>query len=52
MSKQQSASELSKTIAGQWTKSEKRAAANRSIMTAKKKTHAVIKAFRQQQHMK
>jgi hypothetical protein len=52
MSKQQSASELSKTIAGQWTKSEKRAVANRSIMDAKKKTHAVIKAFRQQQHMK
>jgi hypothetical protein len=52
MSKQQSASELSKTIAGQWTKSEKRAKAARSIAEAKKNIHAVIKAFRQQQHMK
>lgn len=52
MSKRQNASELGKTIAGQWTKSEKRAKAARSIAESKKNIHAVIKAFRQQQHMK
>ena len=45
----QSASELSRTLAGQWSKSEKRAHASRSIMAAKKNTHAIIKAFRQAQ---
>jgi hypothetical protein len=44
---QQTASELSRTLAGQWTKSEKRAAASRSIMAAKKRTHEIIKAFKQ-----
>ncbi len=49
---QQSATELSRTLAGQWTKTEKRAHASRSIMTAKQNTHAAIKAFKQQQHIK
>jgi hypothetical protein len=49
---QQSASELSRTIAGQWTKSEKREHASRSIMIANKHTHAINKAFRQQLKMK
>jgi hypothetical protein len=44
---QQTASELSRTLAGQWTKSEKRAAASRSIMAAKKSAHEKIKAFKQ-----
>jgi hypothetical protein len=46
---QQSATELSKTLAGQWTKSEKRAEASRSIMAAKKSAHEKVKAFRQNQ---
>jgi hypothetical protein len=51
MAKRQSAGELSRTIAGQWSKSEKRAAASRSITEANKNTHRILKAFRQQQHM-
>lgn len=50
--KKQSAGELSKTIAGQWSKSEKRSHAARSIMAANKKTHAINKAFRQQSQIK
>ena len=50
--KKQTAGELSRTIAGQWTKTEKRAAASRSIMAANRNTHAILKKFRQQQHMK
>lgn len=46
---QQTASELSRTLAGQWTKSEKRAEASRSIMAANKRTHAINKAFKQNQ---
>jgi hypothetical protein len=46
---QQSATELSRTLAGQWSKTEKRAAASRSIMAAKKRTHAINKAFKQGQ---
>jgi hypothetical protein len=49
--KKQSAGELSRTISGQWTKSEKRAAASRSIMEARKRTHAINKKFQQQQRM-
>jgi hypothetical protein len=45
----QTASELSRTLAGQWTKSEKRAVASRSIMTANKNTHAINKAFKNKQ---
>ena len=44
---QQTASELSRTLAGQWTKSEKRAEASRQMMGANKRTHAKIKAFKQ-----
>lgn len=44
---QQSASELSRTLAGQWTKTEKRAEASRSIMAAKRSAHEKIKAFKQ-----
>jgi hypothetical protein len=46
---QQTASELSRTLAGQWSKSEKREAASRSIMAAKQKTKAINKAFKQNQ---
>ena len=44
---QQTATELSRTLAGQWTKTEKRAAASRSIMAYKKSTHEKLKAFKQ-----
>ena len=50
--KKQSAGELSRTIAGQWSKTEKRSAASRSIMAAKKRTHLILKQFAQQQRMK
>jgi hypothetical protein len=50
--KKQSAGELSRTISGQWTKTEKRAAASRSITEANKNAHRIVKAFRQQQHMR
>ena len=49
---QQTASELSRTLAGQWSKSEKREQASRSIMNANKRTHAINKAFKQQQFVK
>jgi hypothetical protein len=49
--KKQNAGELSRTIAGQWSKSEKREAATRSIMEAKRRTHAINKRFAQQQRM-
>jgi hypothetical protein len=48
----QTASERDRTLSGQWTKSEKRAAISRSIMTAKLNTQAINKKFRQQQVMK
>ena len=48
----QTASERDRTLSGQWTKTEKRAAISRSIAEAKKNTHRIIKAFRQQQHMR
>jgi len=46
---QQTASELSRTLAGQWSKTEKRAEASRSIMVARKSAHEKVKAFRQNQ---
>ena len=46
---QQTASELSRTLSGQWTKTEKRAEASRQMMNANKHTHAKIKAFKQGQ---
>jgi hypothetical protein len=48
---QQTASELSRTLAGQWSKSEKRAAASRSIMNANARTHQILKRIKQEQHM-
>jgi hypothetical protein len=47
MSKPQKASELSRTLAGQWTKSEKRMVAARSIADANARTKAINKQFRQ-----
>jgi len=49
---QQTASELSRTLAGQWSKSEKRAKMSRSIMEANQRTKAINKAIKQQQFMK
>jgi len=46
---QQTATELSRTLAGQWSKSEKRAHASRSIMAAKKRTYEILKAFKNTQ---
>jgi len=45
----QTATELSRTLAGQWTKSQKREHASRSIMMANKRTHEINKAFRNKQ---
>ena len=45
----QTATELSRTLAGQWTKSEKRAHISRQMMESKKRTHAALKAFKQNQ---
>jgi hypothetical protein len=50
--KKQNAGELSKTIAGQWSKSEKRAAASRSIAELNRKTHQTLKRLAQQSKMK
>ena len=53
MAKQkQTASDRDRTLSGQWTKTEKRSAASRSIMTANRNTLAINKKFRQQQLMK
>jgi hypothetical protein len=52
MAKRQSAGELSRTIAGQWSKSEKRSAASRSITDANKKANLIVKKFAQQLRMK
>jgi hypothetical protein len=49
--KRQSAGELSRTIAGQWSKSEKRSAASRAIMESNKKAHQILKKFAQQLKM-
>lgn len=46
---QQTASELSRTLAGQWSKSEKRSYASRSILTANQNTKAINKAFKTNQ---
>ena len=45
------ASERDRTLSGQWTKSEKRAEASRQIMDSKKRTHAIIKAFKNNQFL-
>ena len=46
---QQTASELSRTLAGKWSKSEKRADISRQMMASKTRTHAALKAFKQSQ---
>ena len=46
---QQTASELSRTLAGKWTKSEKRAHISRQMMASKLRTYAALKAFKQSQ---
>jgi hypothetical protein len=51
MSKRQNAGELSRTIAGQWSKSEKREHAARQIMEANRRAHAIRKRFAQQLKM-
>jgi hypothetical protein len=49
--KKQSTGELSRTIAGQWSKSEKRERATREIMECNRRTHAILKKFAQQLKM-
>lgn len=49
--KKQSAGELSRTIAGQWSKTEKRSAATREIMEANKRAHQIRKRVAQQLRM-
>jgi hypothetical protein len=49
---QQTASELGRTLAGQWTKSEKRERASREIMESNQRTKAINRAVKQQQFMK
>ena len=49
--KKQNAGESSRTLSGQWTKSEKRAAASRSISLARQRTHQILKTFAQNLRM-
>ena len=44
---QQTASELGRTLAGQWSKTEKRANISRQMMASKLRTHAALKVFKQ-----
>jgi hypothetical protein len=46
---QQTTSELSRALAGKWTKAEKRAEASRQIAANRASAHAKIKAFKQSQ---
>ena len=46
---QQTSSELGRTLAGQWSKSEKRAHISRQMMDSKSRTHAALKVFKQNQ---
>jgi len=41
--------EQSRTMSGQWSKSENRAAASRSITQANRAAHQILKRFAQQQ---
>jgi hypothetical protein len=50
--KKKSSGEFSRTIAGQWSKTEKRSAASRSITESRRQAHRIIKTFVQQQKMK
>jgi hypothetical protein len=45
----QTASERDRTLSGQWTKSEKRAVASRSILAANQATKAINKSFKNKQ---
>lgn len=45
----QTTSELSRTLAGQWSKSEKRSYASRSITQANQSTKAINRAFKNKQ---
>ena len=47
----QTSSQRDRILSGQWTKSEKRAAASRSISLARQRTHQVLKAFAQNLRM-
>lgn len=47
--KQQTATELQRTLAGQWSKTEKRSSASRQITASNKKTYEILKAFRNSQ---
>jgi len=49
--KQQTATELQRTLAGQWSKTEKRAYISRQIMAAKKRTYEILKAFKNTQYL-
>ena len=49
--KKKSAGDFSRTIAGQWSKTEKRSAASRSITEANRAAQRIRKAFAQQQRM-
>jgi hypothetical protein len=51
MGRRQSAGELSRTVAGQWSKSEKRSAASREIMEANRRTQLIKKKRAQQQRI-
>ena len=44
-------SQRDRILSGQWTKSEKRAAASRSIATARQRTHQILRAFAQNLRM-
>ena len=48
---QQTASELSRTLAGQLSKTEKRAMISRQMSDSKAKTHKAIKDFKQLKHL-
>jgi len=52
MGQRQRAGDQSRTVSAQWSKSEKRAAASRAIMEAKRRAHQILKKFAQQQHIK
>lgn len=47
--KPQTATELQRTLAGQWSKSEKRAEASRQITASNQRTKEINKAFKNAQ---
>lgn len=51
MSQKKNTGDVSRVIAGQWSKSEKREHATRQIMEANRRTHAINKRFAQQLRM-